>query len=513
MSKVFISYRHTEPDSVLAQSIAEALTVSRHAVFVDTQIMLGARWVEVIDREIRAADFFVVLLSGNSILSDMVRQEIKLAYELSQSRRPPLVILPVRVAFTGELPYDLGAYLEPIQYALWQAGEPFESVIEQILGAIDRAVRLPGKGHALADEASAAALAGLSQATDAIGAPLPVCDPRLVMDTGAVRPESPFYIRRQADDQAESVIQRDGATLVVKGPRQVGKSSLLASVHAQARKQKLKSFYLDFQLIDRCQLESLETLFLYLARKIARAFKAAERPDEFWDDYMGPTDNLTDYVGAAILEEADSPVLLLFDEADRVFEFSEYRDEFFATMRGWHNLRATDDRWCHFNLVIAHSTEPSLWIQDIHQSPFNVGERIYLADFSLDQLVELNHRHGRVLNNDSELLALLELVGGQPYLTRQAFYALAVNSLSFSELQRLATDNDGPFGDHLRRFLWILQEQPELRDAMKRVLRDNSCDDEAVFQRLLAAGLVKGEHRGAVEPRCRLYRDYFRKCL
>jgi hypothetical protein len=101
MKNVFISYRHVEPDQSLAQSIEQCLTERRLKVFVDTKILVGTPWADEIDRQIRAAQFFVVLISQHSILSDMVRREIKLAHDLSQRPVDPLKILPIRVAFDG----------------------------------------------------------------------------------------------------------------------------------------------------------------------------------------------------------------------------------------------------------------------------------------------------------------------------------------------------------------------------------------------------------------------------
>jgi hypothetical protein len=47
----------------------------------------------------------------------MVGQEIRLAHKLRKERG--LRIFPVRIAFTGELPYELGAYLNAIQHKSW----------------------------------------------------------------------------------------------------------------------------------------------------------------------------------------------------------------------------------------------------------------------------------------------------------------------------------------------------------------------------------------------------------
>ncbi|MCP5107440.1 MAG: toll/interleukin-1 receptor domain-containing protein [bacterium] len=516
MSKCFISYRHVKPDEDLAGFLEKFLLKCNHKVFVDTQMLVGTKWAKEIETQIKASDFFIVLLSAESIRSDMVRQEVELAQDLSKEPDRQFSILPIRVDFDGELPYDLGARLNPIQYALWTPDVPFETIAEQALAAVEKNESLPMQGKSENEDASAIGIQNLYDATDGTGAPLPAADPRLAPriepETGTVKLDSPFYIKRQADVDIINQIARNGSTTIVKGSRQMGKSSLLARAHAEAKKQGRQSCFLDFQFLDNSHLKSLNTLFKYLAQKLCRSFKTSVSPTESWDDYLGPKDNLTDFIKEALLEDAREPVLILLDEVDRLFD-CPFRDDFFATIRVWHNLRATEECWNRLNLVVAHSTEPSLWIQDIHQSPFNVGFRITMEDFDFQQVTELNARHGTPLKTNNEIRELMDFIGGQPYLVRMALYTLRKSNYTLSQLKEVAVGDRGPFGDHLRRFVWHLQKEKELKDSLRQVLRRGMCENEAHFFRLRGAGLVKGETRHQVQMRCKLYNDYFKRHL
>jgi hypothetical protein len=371
-AKVFISYRHVEPDETLANRLASFLETKDFDVFIDKKILTGQAWIEEIDRQIRKSQHFVALLSAESIRSDMVRREIKLAYQLRKEGK--VRILPVRVAYLGELPYDLGAYLDPIQYTAWEKNTPFDLVCENIL----QGIRAPAPDSTTVPEPSPESLELLDQATNQKGAPLPSADPRL--ETGAVKLDSPFYVRRAADETIERLVTHDGVTVLVKGARQVGKTSLLARAQAHARSKGLRIFYIDFQLVDESRFENLKTLLQYLAARIAKELRTKVKPVDVWDDMLGATDSLTDFIEQAVLDDAASPVVFAFDEVDNVFKH-EYRNGFFAMVRAWHNLRAMRQVWNHLNLLIGHSTEPALFIDDINQSPFNVGEPIRLGDF------------------------------------------------------------------------------------------------------------------------------------
>lgn len=508
MPKVFISYRHVDPDQGLARALATFLSERSLKVFLDTQMLVGTRWVEEIDVQLRSSQYFVVLLSRESIESDMVRKEVQLAHELAQQDK--LRILPVRVDFADRLPYDLGAYLDPIQYDTWAPGEAPDPVCGRVLAAIQQAQPLPGQ--AMVEDAAFAVLPAPAAAPGPaqIAAPLPVADPRL--ETGTLKPGSPFYVKRAADKALERSISRGGVTVVIKAPRQFGKSSLLARAHALATAAGHATCYLDFQLLDEEQCASLDTLCRLLAAKLARAFKTVLKPAEVWDDFLGPKESLEIFLEDAVLKEQPGPVTLCLDEVDRIFD-QPYREDFFATIRAWHNRRAIAPVWERLQLFLVHSTEPTLWIQDINISPFNVGERLRLEGLQPDQVADLNARHGAPLRREAEVAELCDLVGGQPYLVRQALYLLATKRCDWAALKRQATNDRGPFGDHLRGLIWAMRKNPTLCDALRQVLRQHCCDDELDFERLLATGLVQGNSRRQVTPRCPLYEHYFNQHL
>lgn len=134
MPNVFISYSHVSPDQDLASQLTGTLEANGVSVFVDTKIRIGEDWVEQIDGQLRSSQYFIVLLSAASIQSDMVRREIALAYKLRKAKQ--LAILPVRIDLQEELPYDIGAYLDLIQYVVWNRGEPFDPICRRILHAV-----------------------------------------------------------------------------------------------------------------------------------------------------------------------------------------------------------------------------------------------------------------------------------------------------------------------------------------------------------------------------------------
>jgi hypothetical protein len=136
-----------------------------------------------------------------------------------------------------------------------------------------------------------------------------------------------------------------------------------------------------------------------------------------------------------------------------------------------------------------------------------------LEDFLPEEVARLNALHPRPIG-DPALQQLYGLVGGHPYLIRKALYVLASSTptSTIDDLFADASDDAGPFGDHLRYYLLRLQGRPELISAFRQVLERRAGGDELLMHRLQGAGLIRREGKH-VMPRCELYARYFRERL
>lgn len=513
MAKAFVSYKHgVKPDEALADSITNYLIEQGHQVFIDKQILIGQKWPTVIKQKIEEADCLVVLISDHSVASDMIIEEVSIAHSLKK------IILPVYVAYEGSPPYDLASYLRGVQYKRFPEDGNEAEISEQLNLAISQNQPLQGdvisvqseKVGALADDGNPV------QAHVKLAPPLRAFDPRWLQKLdppgGPVRLKSSFYIGRPIDEEAKSAILREGETLRVKGSRQMGKTSLLARLCQIARDNNYPVLYIDFERPDQHHFTDIGTLLLWLAYAIAASQKTNESPAPYWQGLLGPKDKFTDFLFKEVLAASANPFVLMLDKVDRLFAF-EYRDDFFSLIRSWDNNRAFDNTWDKLNVVLSYSTEAFLFIQDLNQSPFNVGTQVNVADFDRIQVEELNQLHLEPVKTTQEIDALMELLGGHPFLVRKALYDLVVQHIHFDKLIKKAYDDDGPFSDHLQRYVFHLDDHPQLRAAMKSVIYDHTSPTDALFYRLRSSGLVRGTDRHNVYPRCGLYAHYFKKHL
>lgn len=325
---------------------------------------------------------------------------------------------------------------------------------------------------------------------------------------GAVNLRDGFYVQREADYYLKYQLDRmGGAPIIIRGSRQTGKTSLLVRGIHYARQNGIKVVHLDLQSVSRADFETYEYFLRYLAEYIVWELKLdLDKVEQAWRRSRSPQDKLSRLLQKYVLPQSDKPILLAIDEADHLLK-SDFHTDFFGLLRSWYNRGATDKRWRKLHIVLLISTEPHLLIADPYQSPFNVGHHINLQDFNEEQVRDLNERHGSPVTEE-ELPQLMVLLGGQPYLTRQALYTLITKSLSWAEFNRIALSDQGPFGGHLRRYQWLLHDQPTLKAALREVIEQNRCSDEMIFYRLLRAGLVRGRANSCT-CRCDLYRQYF----
>jgi DNA-binding SARP family transcriptional activator len=331
---------------------------------------------------------------------------------------------------------------------------------------------------------------------------------------GAVPLDSRFYVSRQTDGEFRSAIARRDSIVLVKGARQAGKSSLLARGLQQAREQGAAVALTHFDIFNAAHLEAADPLLLAVAETLAEQLDLDALPVEGWDVRRGANLNFRRYIRREVLGKLSTPLVWGLDGVDRLFACS-FGSEIFALFRAWHDERALepDGPWAGLTLAIAYSTDAQLFITDINQSPFNVGTRLTLEDFSPEQMADLNRRYGSPLKSDAELSRYYRLVEGHPYLVRRGMHEMSARGIRIDAFEERAARDDWIFGEHLRRIVALLSRNPELREATRQVLGGQPCPTRESFYRLRSAGVLAGDTPSDARPRCLLYSAYLEQHL
>jgi hypothetical protein len=257
---------------------------------------------------------------------------------------------------------------------------------------------------------------------------------------------------------------------------------------------------------------SVEKLLLTLAEMIGDQLDLPTLPHQMWNDYLSPSSNFERYLRREVLGRIEQPLVWALDEVDRLFRF-EYAGEVFGLFRSWHNLRALEPAGPLQRLTraLAYATEAHLFITDLNQSPFNVGTRLTLADFTLEQIAELNRRYGAPLTDEQALARFYQLIGGHPYLSQRGLYELTKNGGDLTLLEVAAGDDEGVFGDHLQRLAAAVEREALLAAAMRKLLCGEPGLGLTDFYRLRSAGVLTGEAPQTARLRCELYARYLKR--
>jgi DNA-binding winged helix-turn-helix (wHTH) protein len=332
---------------------------------------------------------------------------------------------------------------------------------------------------------------------------------------GAMPLDSRFYIARRADEEFHEAIARRYSIVLVKGPRQIGKTSLLARGLDRAREGGATVVLTDLQQISSSAFENAEKLTLTLAEMIAAQLESPVQPHQTWNDFLGGCNNLERYLRReAMRADPATPLVWGLDEVDRLFNY-DYANEIFGLLRSWHNLRALEPAgpWRRLTLALAYATESHLFITDLNQSPFNVGLRLKLEDFTIAQVAELNRRHGEPLRDEDEIRRFYKLIGGIPYLTHCGLHEMEKRGIGLAEVEARAAHDEGVFGDHLRRLLASIESNEALCDALRAFLRGEIGLTRTNFYQLRSAGVLAGDSPNEARLRCELYEIYLKKHL
>lgn len=509
-SKIFISYRNAEPDIGLTLQFYQALKTAGHEVFMAGEsIKLGEDWPQRLALELQECDYFLLLLSPNSVVSEMVMEEVKLAKNLREYRlenKP--VILPIRVNFylNSPLNYELLGYLDKIQQREWKESADTPIIIEEILSILAAESRDGWEKKLTENQANHVINTSAIFPSNVNDKPTPSAEPEL--PGGQVKLASKFYVERPPiENNCYAALRKPGALIRIKAARQMGKTSLLARILYQGRELGYRTVSLSFQLANRQVFTDINQFLKWFSAMVAEELDLPDRLSIYWKEILGSNVNCKAYFEKYLLPEINTPIVLGLDEVDRVFEHPEIAEDFFSLLRVWHEAAKEKDIWKKLRLVVVHSTEVYLPM-NVNQSPFNVGLPIDLPEFTLVQILSLARRHELNWGED-EVAKLIKIVGGHPFLVRVALYQIKYQDLTLDSVLKTAVLETGLYGDHLRRHLWNLQQHPELAEAMKKVV---NASEPVQLEGLLAfklnsMGLVNLDSN-RVKPRCHLYRQY-----
>jgi hypothetical protein len=328
--------------------------------------------------------------------------------------------------------------------------------------------------------------------------------------SGSVPLESPYYLERPlVEQQVFEEIGKPGSLVRIKGPKEMGKTSLMLRALAHANAQGYKTVSLNLEQVDEAILNDLNRFLRWLCATVSLQLHLDPRLDDYWDEDIGSKVSCTLYFRNHLLEQIDTPLVLALDEVNYIFEHPEVAKDVLPLLRSWYEEAKRQPAWQKLRLIVVHSTEIYVPLQ-LKQSPFNVGLPIELGNFTLDEVQQLAQRYGMVWQNDQDIHRLMELLEGHPALIHLAIYHLRRGDITLTQLLESATTPTGIYANHLQRYQAMLEEEVELEIALERVMRANGPITLKPIHayKLSSMGLIK-QSGDLVTRGCQLYQQYF----
>jgi hypothetical protein len=241
---------------------------------------------------------------------------------------------------------------------------------------------------------------------------------------GTVQASGGLYIPRKADEDLLALC-RTGTFAYVLTSRQMGKSSLMVRTAEQLTHEGIRSVIIDLNQIG--VLATAAEWYLGLLTKIADDLMLEIDMNSWWQAnvHLGVTQRLIKFFKEVLLTEVAEPVVIFIDEIDTTLSL-DFTDDFFAAIRSLYNARAQVPELQRLSFVLIGVATPSDLIMDPRRTPFNIGQRVDLTDFTYREAIPLADGLGLPSDEAMQVLhRVMNWTGGHPYLTQRLCRVIA----------------------------------------------------------------------------------------
>lgn len=200
-----------------------------------------------------------------------------------------------------------------------------------------------------------------------------------------------LYVQRDADKQVRNIIADMGRPGYVLVSRQMGKTNLLLNAKSKLETSDDAFIYIDlsntFPTAKGCFENIIDNAIEAYPEKFGEIAKVIfERRTELKD--TPPHKQHTNELRFLLQSLKGGKIVIILDEIDALTK-TDYSDQIFSQIRStYFGARVNYKEFYNLTYLLSGVVEPSEIIKDPKVSPFNIGQKIYLNDFSRKEFDE-----------------------------------------------------------------------------------------------------------------------------
>lgn len=197
-----------------------------------------------------------------------------------------------------------------------------------------------------------------------------------------------LYVHRDADRQLENIINDMGRPGYVLVSRQMGKTNLLLNAKREFETNDDIFVYIDlsnpFDTAKSCFENIVDTILEINKEKLQDISKVIKKSRSDSNDL--PAHKLHIDELRLILKAITGKLVIILDEIDALTK-TNYSDRIFSQIRSIYFSRVNFSEFSRLTYILSGVVEPTEIIKDPKISPFNIGQKIFLNDFSKDEFI------------------------------------------------------------------------------------------------------------------------------
>lgn len=310
-----------------------------------------------------------------------------------------------------------------------------------------------------------------------------------------------LYVERSADIQLQRTILDMGRPGYILVSRQMGKTNLLLHSKRRLSNESDKFLYIDisnlfsdvrgfFQNIIDTFLESFPEISCNLSEHILerRKVSASLPPHKEHENEL-----------RQIIQALHGKLVICLDEIDALTK-TNYADQVFSFIRSTYFSARVNfpEEFGRLTYVLSGVAEPSELIKDKAVSPFNIGEKIYLDDFTREEFNDFTRKAGLQIEQAVKD-RIYYWASGNPRISWDICSAVEDHYLAGNEVTDLIVDSivtemylsnfDLPPIDHIRT---LVEDDKQIRNAIMSIHYNKSEDiSDSIRNKLYLSGITK----------------------